>query len=77
MRTTTMANKIKKLGGTFKITGDKIVGELNKYDIEMDDNAGYFTARRITDRNHFDAGSDYNPGGYMFLRKLYQLEELI
>lgn len=56
----------------------KLVAMCRGYDIEF--TQGILTMRRVDKRKYFDAGSDYNPGGYIFLRRVkditYYLQEL-
>jgi len=90
MKIENVKNKIISLGGEAEITrekktginGDyidvKLSGTLGNYDIEFNgEECRYFTSRKISDRGHFDAGSDYNPFGYSFHYRLKNLEDLI
>lgn len=54
-----------------KDTGSKLFATAHGHDIEVD--GGILTVRETSKRGHYDAGSDYNPGGYMFPRTLKNL----
>lgn len=90
MQIESIKNRILFLGGKAKITREKkegingeyvkteLEGTLGNYDIEFTgEECRFFTARKISDRGHFDAGSDYNPSGYIFFYKLKNLDELV
>lgn len=87
MKAISIVKKIKSLGGDAQTELEEGVttygrfirvhttGTLNGYDIEMiGDDAGFFTARHISKKDFYDAGSDYNPGGYQFLDKVKDLD---
>ena len=42
------------------------------YDIEVI-GGHILTIRKTKNRHYYDAGSDYNPGGYIFLRRIKDL----
>ncbi len=42
------------------------------YDIEFVQ--GVLTVRRTDKRDYYDAGSDYNPGGYIFIRRIKDIK---
>jgi len=48
-------------------------GVLNGHDVMMTIES-FFCSRTISKRGYFDAGSDYNPEGWEFHRKLKDLE---
>lgn len=81
MKATTLKRAIEARGGSATINTKRIVnefapngrewtnlkGQLNGYDIEMiGEESTFFTAREVGKRGHYDAGSDYNSGGYTF-----------
>lgn len=87
MKIQSVHDKIFKLGGSAEIKiqrrGDRdypyLEGVLNGYDVHM---AGsykgeidYYTVRAIRNRNEYDMGADYNPGGHTFLRRVKDLEK--
>lgn len=88
MKAINLINAVKKLGGTATLkkvehkdykneprTSYSVEGELNGYDVHMiGQSCSFFTTRRISDRGHFDAGSDYNSGGYAFYNRIKDLE---
>jgi hypothetical protein len=89
MKATSLKRAIESRGGTAEIikthikspaTGKEwdrisLKGTLNGWDVEMiGDESGFFTMRRITNRGHYDPGSDYNSGGYDFCNKLKELD---
>lgn len=59
----------------------EVVGELNGYDIQMylgeDDSSSFFTARKIANRGYFDAGADYNTGGFEYNHRVKDLERYV
>lgn len=89
MKAMSLIRKIEKLGGTAEIVSEEsrgydgqawasheVVGELNGYDIHMDDlESDFYTVRSVEQRGHYDPGSDYNPGGYSFRYRLSDLEQ--
>ncbi|QOH56222.1 hypothetical protein [Rhodococcus rhodochrous] len=89
MKANSLVSKIQKMGGTASLISEKrtdydgrpwtkheVVGELNGFDIHMDDlESDYFTVRHESKRDHFDPGSDYNPGGFRFCYRLRDLEQ--
>ena len=90
MKIESIKNKIVSLGGKAKIIREakegingkyvdvKLDATLGNYDVEFNgEECRYFTARRISDRGHYDAGSDYNPFGFTFYYKIKNLEELV
>lgn len=53
----------------------EVVGELNGYDIQMHGlDQSFWTARKVSNRGYFDAGADYNTGGYEFNHRIKDLE---
>lgn len=44
----------------------------NGYDIEMI-TSSFYTVRKSINCKQYDAGSDYNPGGYIFLTRIKDL----
>lgn len=54
-----------------------LTATLAGYDVEMncdeDGETDFYTVRRISQRGHFDAGSDYNSGGYTFCNRIKEL----
>lgn len=70
-----LKNKIVKLGGKVQKTSKGVKGTLNGWDVHLIGHTStFFTTRRITDRGHYDPGSDYNSGGYRFEYRLKDLE---
>jgi hypothetical protein len=72
-----VAKLIYKLGGTVSFmdeTKNRLEAICNGYDVNQCGSSSFVTLRKISDRGTYDQGSDYNPGGYMFLNKLKQIE---
>lgn len=77
MKKTSLLKKIISLGGTAEIQENgNLLGRLGKYTVEMFGNGGYdigfFTLTK--DGTEYDHGSDYNPSGAIFLRRIKDLE---
>lgn len=62
---------LKNDGVIIRDTEKKLFAMCKGYDIEFTDNI--LTMRKTSKRQYFDAGSDYNPGGFMFLRRIKDL----
>jgi len=60
---------LKNDGVILRETETRIFGMCRGYDIEFI-GGSVLTMRRTKNRATYDAGSDYNPGGYMFLRRI-------
>jgi hypothetical protein len=79
MKATSLAIEIIARGGSAELKHDErgrtgVVGTLNGYDIEMMcGSEDFYTIRKIDKRDYFDAGSDYNPGGYTFCHRIKDL----
>lgn len=54
---------------------NKLVAMCKGYDIEFV--GGVLTMRLVSKRGTYDAGSDYNPGNYMFLNKVKLISEYL
>lgn len=92
MKATTLKRAIEKRGGTARIiteqlkpnefrpnggTSVNLYGELRGYDIHMiGDESSFYTGRRVTQRGHYDPGSDYNSGGYTYCHRQNDLDWL-
>lgn len=86
MKIQSIHDKILKLGGTAEIKNDTrrrspsmyLEGILNGYDIHMSTNSDgtqdYYTVRAIHNRDEYDMGADYNPGGFIFCRRVKDLD---
>ena len=87
MTLNTLKNAIVKLGGTVTVETKNLIGYMNQpytnttlyatlgsYEIEFNDGSDYFTSRRIGTK--YDMGSDYNPGGWSFCRRIKDLKSL-
>lgn len=65
-------------GYSSPITGYIVQGTLNGYDIDSSPSVGdeidFYTTRSQRQRGEYDAGSDYNPGGFQTSRKIKDLE---
>lgn len=88
MKAASLVKKIEALGGTAAVVSEKhswgaqqtVSGQLVGYDIRMvlqDGGASFFTSRAQSKRGQYDPGSDYNPGGYSYHRRLRDLEWLV
>lgn len=80
MKAVTIAKEIKKLGGVYVMATNgrgtaKVQGVVNGWDVVCNDDDRYFLTRRITNRDHYDAGSDYNPEGWSFGYKVKYLQD--
>lgn len=87
MKIESLKRAIIKAGGTAEIRTETLknwqgverqertlVGILNNHDVTMHDNCGFFTSRAIEDRGYYDPGSDYNPSGYTFHRRVKDID---
>ncbi len=64
--------EIRKLDGVvLREKPDNVFGIINGYDVEFQ--GGVLTVRHNSKRKYYDVGSDYNPGGYIFINKLKHL----
>jgi hypothetical protein len=63
---------IKKIDGVIlKDTENKVFATAHGYDIEWEaSNLRCVTLCNSSKRHHYDAGSDYNPFGYIFVYKI-------
>jgi hypothetical protein len=75
MQLKSIKREIAKLGGSVTSETEKrLSAEVNGYDVEWC-GSGFLTIRAIKNRGHFDAGSDYNPGNYLFINKIKHIAE--
>ena len=68
-------SKIMNLGGTYQVNGQKLVGQVGKYQINFIDGDDFVMTRK--DGTKFDMGSDYNPSGYEYYSKIKDLDRLL
>jgi len=73
MTTKNIAKALKKLNCEITHLDDKYLFAVGYgYDIEVV-GGHILTIRKTSKRGEYDAGSDYNPGGYIFLRRIKDL----
>lgn len=63
-------------GVILRDNGKDIFATAHGYDIEFVGNC-ILTIRKTSKRHEYDAGSDYNPGGYIFLRRIKDIKSYI
>lgn len=77
MKLINFKKEIVKLGAVGIVESEReILCTINAYDVAahvQDDEIHFFTTRKTSKRGEYDAGSDYNPGGYIFHTKLKDL----
>lgn len=74
MKINSLKNYVTKNGGEItKCTETSLEGKIKGYDVEMCCES-FFTIRKSEKAGHWDIGSDYNPGGYIFLNKIKHIE---
>lgn len=73
MTTKNIARALQKLGcEVTHLDNNYLFGTGRGWDIEFI-GGGVLTIRKTKNRGAYDAGSDYNPGGYIFLRRIKDL----
>lgn len=74
MTTKNVIKAIRKLDGVIlRETEKNLFAMCRGYDVEFVGGT-CLTVRKTAKRHEYDAGSDYNPGGYIFLRRIKDLE---
>lgn len=77
MTTKSIIKAIKAIDGiVLREKEGEVFGMAHGYDIEFIGNS-VLTIRKTTNRKQYDVGSDYNPGGYIFIRRIKDIKYYI